>query len=283
MPLNQTCPTAEETRDAKTAEAFSDSWDNCFSASPYTLAQVREWFAPLEMEALAGREVCELGCGNGGLLQYAARFSRTVTGVELGRCVNVARGNFRRLGLDHVAFAQEDILSFAETHRGQYDFVYCIGVLHHMQDPRKGFEAVVRATRPGGRFHCWVYGYEGNFLIRSGVEPLRRIASRLPWRLNKYGLALPLAIPFYLASQAVKRLPRTPFARLVPLYGYLCWIADYRFAFHHHVAFDQLVSPQTTYLRRETIAAWLAKSGLQETYLLPRNGNSWTFGGVKKP
>jgi SAM-dependent methyltransferase len=269
-------------KDTKTAEAFSDSWNNCFSGSPYTLAQVREWFSPLDMEELAGRKVCEMGCGNGGLLQYVARFSQSVTGVELGRCVNVARENFRRMKLDHVVFARQDIPSFAATHRGAYDFVYCIGVLHHMQDPRQGFEAVVRATRPGGRFHCWVYGYEGNALIRTAVEPLRRLASRLPWWLNKYGLALPLAVPFFLASQGVKRLPRTPFTRLGPLAGYLRWIADYRFAFHHHVAFDQLVSPRTVYLRRETIAAWLARLDLEKTYLLPRNGNSWTFGGVKR-
>ena len=269
--------------DRRTAEAFSDSWVNCFSPSPYTQVQVREWFDPIELEALAGKKVCELGCGNGGLLQDVARFSRTVTGVELGRCVEIAKENFRRMKLDHVDFIQEDILAFADGHPGEYDFVYCIGVLHHMKDPEEGFRAVVRSTSPGGRFHCWVYGYEGNFLIRTLLEPLRRIASRLPWWLNKYALALPLAVPFFLASQVVKRLCRDPFERLVPLYGYLQWIGAYRFAFHHHVAFDQLVSPQTTYIRRETIAKWLDRPDLEGTYVLPRNGNSWKFGGVKRP
>lgn len=268
--------------DLQTAEAFSDSWVHCFSTTPYTLAQVRDWFSPLSLESLARQRVCELGCGNGGLLQHVARFSKTVTGVELGRCVQVTEENFRRMGIDHVQFVQEDILSFAEAQADQYDFVYAIGVLHHMQDPGEGFAALVRTTRPGGRFHGWVYGREGNFLVRTLVEPLRRIASRLPWRLNKYGLALPLAIPFFLASRAVKRLPPHPFARLVPLYGYLRWIADSPFAFHHHVAFDQLVSPRTAYLSRETIAAWLDRPDLEQTYLLPRNGHSWKFGGIKR-
>jgi SAM-dependent methyltransferase len=275
--------TMNDVADLKTAEAFSDSWVNCFSPSPYTLIQVREWFEPIKLEALAGKKVCELGCGNGGLLQYVARFSRTVTGVELGRCVEIAKENFRRMKIDHVDFIQEDILSFADGHPDVYDLVYCIGVLHHMKDPEEGFGAVVRSTRPGGRFHCWVYGYEGNFLIRTLLEPLRRIASRLPWWLNKYALALPLAIPFFLMSQVVKRLRRDPFERLVPLYGYLQWIGGYRFAFHHHVAFDQLVSPQTTYIRRETIAAWLDRPDLENTYILPRNGNSWKFGGMRRP
>lgn len=269
--------------DLKTAEAFSGSWINCFSPSPYTLVQVRDWFSPVELESLPGKRVCELGCGSGGLLQHVARFAgESVTGVELGRSIETARENFRNMGLGHVRFVQEDLLSFALQHREEFDFVYSIGVLHHMQNPEEGFRAVVRAVRPEGRFHCWVYGYEGNVVIRILVEPLRRIASRLPWWLNKYGLALPLTIPFFLLSQAVKGLSYESLRERIPLHGYLRWIADYPFAFHHHVAFDQLVSPQTTYLQRETIERWLQRSDLEETYLLPRNGNSWKFGGVKK-
>lgn len=274
---------AEETRDLKTAEAFSDSWVNCFSDSPYTLAQVKDWLDPVALETLADKRVCEMGCGNGGLLQHVARYtSEPTTGVELGRCVDTARDNFKRMNLGHVDFVNEDILAFSAAHTEKFDFLYCIGVLHHMEDPQEGFRAVVRATKPGGSLHCWVYGYEGNFLIRTIVEPLRKIASRVPWRLNKYGIALPLAVPFFLASRCVKGWGRDALKNM-PLYDYLNWIGDYSFAFHHHVAFDQLVSPRTAYIRKETIKEWLRQADLDNPYIIARNGNSWKFGGTKKP
>ena len=35
--------------------------------------------------------------------------------------------------------------------------------------------AVLANTRPGGRFHCCVYGHEGNALVRWLVEPVRNV------------------------------------------------------------------------------------------------------------
>lgn len=281
--MKESCSIAEETGDLKTAEAFSDSWVNCFSHSPYTLAQVRDWFHPVPLETLARKRVCEMGCGNGGLLQHVARYtSERATGVELGRSIDTAKENFKRMNLGHVDFVKEDIPAFSAAHAEEFDFVYCIGVLHHMEDPREGFRAVVRAAKPGGNVHCWVYGHEGNFLIRTVLEPLRKIASRLPWQLNKYAVALPLAIPFFLASRSVKGWGRH-ILKGAPLYDYLDWIGDYSFAFHHHVAFDQLVSPRTAYIRKETIGEWLREADLDAPYITARNGNSWKFGGTKKP
>lgn len=269
--------------DAPTAEAFSDSWVNCYSLSPYTLHQAREWLKPIELEDLVNLSVCEMGCGNGGLLQYtASHTSKGATGVDLGRSIDKARENFRKMGLDNVTFVKEDILSFSRDNANRYDFVYCIGVLHHMKRPYDGFQAVVRATRPGGRFHCWVYGHEGNLLIRTCVEPLRRIASRLPWWLNKYCVAFPLALPFYMISKTLRRFRLEFLSRYFPLYAYFKWIGEYSFGFHHHVTFDQLVSPRTAYLKKQTVEEWISSPELEEVYLLPRNGNSWIFGGMKR-
>jgi hypothetical protein len=55
--------------------------------------------------------------------------------------------------------------------------------------------------------------------------------------------------------------------------------------FFRHVAFDQLVTPQTKYIDRATIENWLAaneKVDFTNTYLIFRNGNSWKFGGKVK-
>ena len=273
----------ENSEDFETAKAFSNSLSHCFSASPYSIQQVIEWLEPVKLTDLANCTLCELGCGNGGLLQYVAHYTdKKAFGVDLGRSIKVARGNFEKMNIRNVDFVRDDLRSFSFAHADRFDFVYSIGVLHHMKHPEEGFSAILRATRPGGRFHCWVYGHEGNLMVRRFVDPARRVVSHLPWWAVKYAMAFPLALPFYLTSQLI-RVPWIGKAReVIPMYPYLKWISGYRFRFHHHVAFDQIVSRHTVYIKKETIEQWLRSKRVKDTYIISRNGNSWKFGGVKR-
>jgi SAM-dependent methyltransferase len=256
--------------DAQTAAAFANSWNRV--GGVYSDEQFLEWIAPLTPADLEGRDVLELGFGNGSLLAHAAAARpRRLAGIELGDTIDQAR----RVAGPAAELHRGDLTT---AHLGSFDVVYCIGVLHHLADPRAGFESVLRHTRPAGRFHCWVYAYEGNAPVRWLVDPLRRVASRLPWWITKYALALPLVIPYFLYAKLMRRVPLT---RRLPLGEYTLWIAREPFRFFHHVAFDQLVTPRTTYLRRATIEAWLQDARVGGAYIRQRNGNSWIFGGTR--
>jgi SAM-dependent methyltransferase len=267
--------------DQETADAFATSWNNLPGGSVYTHAQVADWFAPLGPEDFRGRRVLEMGCGNGSLMVHVARWNPAqLDGIDLGGSVDSARANLAASGAQRWNVSRADLVAHESA---GYDVVYSIGVLHHLQEPRAGFDAVVRNTRPGGRFHCWVYAREGNGVIVAVVDPLRRIASRLPWWFTKYGLATPLAFPYYLYAKLLRALPRWPWLRRAPLYDYSLWIAEREFGFFRHVAFDQLVTPRTVYLRRATIEGWLTDPRIESgsTYVIMRNGNSWKFGGIR--
>lgn len=267
--------------DRATANAFANSWNHQVSGSVYTSDQFVDWLDPIAPESLTGTEVLEMGFGNGSLLLHAGRCKpRRLVGIELGNTLETARRNLRELPLPMVELHRGD-LTVAEL--GQFDTVYCIGVLHHLKQPRAGFEAVLRHTRPGGRFHCWVYGYEGNAVVRHLVDPLRRMGSRLPWWFTKYFLALPLSVPFYLYCKGLASLP-TGLTEWLPLSAYARWIARREFGFFHHVAFDQLVTPQTCYLRRHEVESLMNHPLVEpsSTYLIHRNGNSWKFGGRRR-
>lgn len=268
--------------DRWTAAAFAESWNRV--GTVYTVEQARDWLAPIALESLRGATVLELGFGNGSLLVHiatavhlAGRPGRLV-GVELGDTVDVTRRNLAGIpGGEAVELVRGDL---TEVALGTFDLVYSIGVLHHLASPAAGFQAVLRHTRPGGRFHVWVYAREGNGPVRLLVEPLRRVACRLPWWLTKYGIALPLAVPFFLWGKAIGSLPAGWASRL-PLGRYGQWIARRSFPFFHHVAFDQLVTPRTVYLDRATVEGWLADPEVEpgSGYLEHRNGNSWKLGG----
>jgi len=262
--------------DERTAAAFASSWNRV--GSVYTREQFLEWIAPLTPSDFAGRDVLELGFGNGSLLAHAGTLGpRRLTGIELGETLEQTQRNLSHLPPVLLDLRRGDLTTAS---LGEFDVVYCIGVLHHLADPGAGFDSVLRHTRPGGRFHCWVYAFEGNAIVRWIVDPIRRAASRLPWWLTKYALALPLVLPYFVYAKLIRFLPAAP-ARRLPLGPYSLWIAREPLRFFHHVAFDQLVTPRTRYLRRAEIDRWLCDPRVDpaSAYVVFRNGNSWKFGG----
>ena len=203
-------------------------------------------------------------------------------GIDLGASVLPREATWQCSRIRNWVVSQGDLT----TYRGEpRDLVYSIGVLHHLKSPRTGFESVIANTVPGGRFHCWVYAREGNGIIIWIVDPIRRIVSRLPWWFTKYLVATPMVVPYFIYAKLLRMLRNGRWLRKLPLFEYSQWIAQREFAFFRHVAFDQLVTPQTVYLERSTIEQWLDEHPrvlAGSTYVIFRNGNSWKFGGVAR-
>lgn len=266
--------------DQGTADAFADSWNNLPRGSVYNEEQFNDWLNPVTMNQVENKTVLELGCGNASLMMHLANWQPAyLKGVDLGDSVDSAIKNMSELPFKNWNVEKGDLVDFNSS---GFDFVYCIGVLHHLKNPKKGLDSVIRNVLPGGHFHCWVYAKEGNSLIIHLVDPIRKITSTLPWWFTKYLVATPLAFLFLLYAKIVVYFKNFDIIKRLPLFDYSLWITKRNFAFFRHVAFDQLVTPQTTYLDRDTILNWL-KSYEQvdhnSIYVSMRNGNSWKFGG----
>src|SRR4030095_10316289 len=113
-----------------------------------------------------------------------------IVGVDLGSSVEAAMRNMAQTGFQNYEIVNDDLHDFRDC---GFDFVYCIGVLHHLLEPHAGFTSVIDHVKPGGWFHCCVYAHEGNEIVRTLVEPLRRLCTRFPWWFTKYLAATPLA------------------------------------------------------------------------------------------
>jgi SAM-dependent methyltransferase len=263
--------------DKRTAEAFATSWNNLPEGSVYTTEQFEDWFLPLTKKDISGKNVLELGCGNGSLLVHVTNWEPShITGVDLGDSITSCKANMHKTGFKNYEIVQYDLTTYKSS---GFDVVYCIGVLHHLKNPKAGFDSVLQNTRSGGNFHCWVYAKEGNAVIRYIVDPIRKIVSAFPWWFTKYLVATPLSFLYFLYAHFIVAL-RLSF---MPLYEYSRWICKRGFLFFRHVAFDQLVTPQTVYIDKKTIETWLKENSIdqQSTYIIFRNGNSWKFGGKK--
>jgi SAM-dependent methyltransferase len=97
-----------------------------------------------------GKQVLEVGCGTGLILERVAQFAQTARGVDLSPGM-LARAQER--GLD-VREGSATALPFADA---SFDVAYTFKVLAHVPAWETALAELVRVTRPGGRIIFDVY------------------------------------------------------------------------------------------------------------------------------
>ena len=66
------------------------------------------------------------------------------------------------------------------------NYIFSIGVLHQIPDPKPVVEAAFRALRPGGHFLVWLYGKEGDNLSSMTRLTPHMQNTILAWRQKNY-------------------------------------------------------------------------------------------------
>jgi len=113
--------------------------------------QFLDWIAPLSADDVRGRIVLDGGLRHGTVLGGVQPFgSKGSVGVDISLAVEAAWQNTRCLPNVHVVQADICHLPFRQG-SGDFDFIFSIGVLHHLPDPQAGFCAL--APSPQTRRH----------------------------------------------------------------------------------------------------------------------------------
>lgn len=270
-------PPELEEQQAKTAQAFGWQWQHFTEMHPEFEQQFLDWIHPLQPEFFRDKSVLDAGCGIGRHAYLAATYrAREVCALDLSAAVETAYANLARF--DDVHVLQGDLLRLpfqTTADGGGFDFVYSIGVLHHLPDPREGFRNLVRHVRPGGTIAVWVYGHENNGVVRNVVEPVRKVSTRIPPPALR-AMAWPLAVAFHgLAKGVYRPLHGTRADRVLPLSDYMSSVADFGFRQNYGIVFDQLVAPTAPYITGSELTTWFEDSGLEDVRITHRHGNSW--------
>lgn len=126
----------------------------------------RDWSQPLRILVAGG------GTGDG-LIQLTTLLTRwkkpyEAVYVDLSRASRrVAEARAKVRGLSGIRFVTGSLLDAAD--HGEFDYIDCCGVLHHLPDPEAGFAALRGALAEDGGMGFMVYAPYG----RSGVYPLQ--------------------------------------------------------------------------------------------------------------
>jgi len=85
------------------------------------------------------------------------------------------RAEMRRL--DNITWIHGSLLEIPALNLGEFDYISCTGVLHHLQDPEDGLNKLRSVLAPGGVLGIMVYGRYGRTGIYQ-IQDLMRIVNR---------------------------------------------------------------------------------------------------------
>jgi SAM-dependent methyltransferase len=261
-------------RDEGTVRAFGEEWSRFSDFDEDDLATVGAEYFDLVGPGMIGSDsvVLDIGCGTGRWSRYIAGRVRHVEAVDPSDAVFTAARLTAACGNVRVTHAGFDDLPFPPH---SFDFVFSLGVAHHVPDTPRAIQDAVRMLRPGGHLLLYLYyaldgrGWWYRMLFRvSGV--FRRVISRLP-KVPRFFvcdcLSLLLCLPLVLLSRAFRRVaPRGQMWRRLPLAYY----TDKSFHILRNDTLDRFGTPLEKRFRREEIADLLRSAGLTDVVFSER-------------
>jgi SAM-dependent methyltransferase len=262
----------------KTIQDFGDQWSKYVDNEGWygSLQLFEDITAPLlDLRSLAGKTVVDIGSGTGRIvgMLLAADVAHVVAIEPSSEAFDVLKRNVKmmeRSGDVTCMNERGDSWDLGE----QVDYVFSIGVIHHIPDPIPVTRRTFEALKPGGFIFIWVYGYEGNELYLKLIEPIRKITTRLPHALLRvivelmYGIvylyrSIGQVIPLPLLSYIEKVLwPMSPKKRRLVIY-------------------DQLNPAYAKYYRKHEAVELLENAGFINVKAHQRHGYSWSVIGQK--
>jgi SAM-dependent methyltransferase len=155
-----------------TANTFKDKWERnkrlAFEETLKEGSDIFSWILQRNGFGSTGelieylrdkRRVLDAGCGNGRVTALLRRYCPATTeilGIDLVS-PEIARENLEAYSLSHhVTFFQRDLLGNLED-LGEFDFIYCQEVLHHLSDPERALRNLSSLLSSGGEIAIYVY------------------------------------------------------------------------------------------------------------------------------
>ncbi len=246
---------------SRTFESFGYEWNTFDDVRDEDSQFAEVYFRDLDMSSLAGKVGLDAGCGKGRYTRFLAPHLDALVALDGSSAVEAAARNLS--AFDNVLVVRAD-LRRAPVVAGRFDLIACLGVLHHLEDPRAGFASLVRLLSPTGRILVYLYSRPSEFGARrvalAASAMLRTLTVRIPHRVLRL-LSAPVAALLYLGVVQLgawgQRAGIGPVARLP--------MASYRGKPFRSLlldTFDRLSAPVEHRYVWSDLAPWFAQEGL---------------------
>jgi SAM-dependent methyltransferase/uncharacterized protein YbaR (Trm112 family) len=260
----------------KTIDRFGYEWTYF---DDYDCDNFEAFVNPLPVNFLKGKLGLDIGCGAGRHARQASERGAEVVCVDLSEAVDVAYKNNAENAFVHVV--QSDIYKLPFK-TGKFQFIYSLGVLHHLTEPERGYQTLIPFLSEGGALFIWLYAYAPR---KIALETLRSVSQKLSnnnirrmayiCNLIDYGIFVNMYHLMCNLPVLGKLVNRDIFMRFKEYkgYGFRVGYIDW---------FDRLSAPITNFYKKSEVRKWLTRSGLSDTKLLPVGDSWWWLYGERK-
>lgn len=260
----------------RTQASFGYEWTEFNDWQQSGETNFQQYFGDLDRAWIAGRTVLDAGCGMGRHARQMASMAGRVVAMDFSRAIDQAARN--TADLPNVTCIQGDITS-PPVADAAFDFVYSIGVLHHIADTESAARRLLLKVKPGGRLRIYLYWKRRGLsaVVLKLVDAVRTITTRMPFPLLKafclvlsLGLWMSIVVPYrVLSGLGAKRHEQWPLAAY----------ARYPFNVLYNDQFDRFSAPIEQRWSREDVHALMLRLGLDDIRVFPAFG--WVAEGTR--
>ena len=188
--------------------SFSEEWQSYGTLLPEHKSEFAAYFDLLDVSSLRDSVVVDLGCGSGRWSAMLAPFCKAIVLVDFSDAIFVAQSNLSQA--DNAIFFRGDVtdLPFLDD---SVDFLFSLGVLHHLEEPCLPIARKLMRLGPRGLFYLY-YALDNRpayyRILLSGVTAVRRSLARVKSESKRRKISRTLAWGVYRPMVAAGHLAR---------------------------------------------------------------------------
>ena len=270
--------------DAATVESFGVEWAkfNHFSDQEIETIASEHYFDIIQPEWIETKQVQDEGCGSGCWSWFVVFCAFFVVAVVF--CFVVVFASALLSDCDNVRLSRAGVgnLPFAPS---SFDFIFSLGVLHHIPDTQLAMKQCVDKLKPGGYFLVYLYYRFDNksalfkFIFRLSNGARQRISGlREPLKNTLCDIiAVTVYLPLIFGGWCFKKMGLQRIARQMPLHFYV----GKTFNVIRNDARDRFGTPLEQRFTKDEIRLMMENSGLTDI-IFSEKEPYWHAVGKKK-
>lgn len=262
----------------KTQKSFGYQWREFKEISAEDENHFLNYIHPVEPSFFEGKVGLDAACGFGRHLFFSGRYgARLAVGMDFSDAIISSKENTADIPNVRTVRGSAYEVPFRPA---SFDYIYCIGALHHMPDPEGAFRELLKYLKPGGSIFIWVYS-KARGRMNAMLESARGLTTRMPYVPLKALCLLAALVDFGFFIFPYRLLNRLPLIewlapKRIKLYA--------RFPFRTCYAdwFDRLSAPVRFYYDREDMEGWAGRAELDNVVISPTELYGWRLYGEKR-
>lgn len=251
--------------DWETVESFGEEWTKFSTFSNQDIEDVGNDYFDIVDETMLNENsrALDVGCGTGRWSRYIYTRCKTVDCIDPSDAVVAAVTMLGDVENVRITHADVDNIPFADD---SFDFVFSLGVLHHIPDTRGAMHRCVEKVKSGGHFLVYLYyNLDNKGMLSKALfhftNSIRRGVCKMPpkpKRLICDVLAGLIYIPNAVATKAIKAVVPGEAYKRVPLAYY----HDKSFNVMRNDSLDRFGTPLEQRFSRAEIIEMMESCGL---------------------